>query len=57
MLEKDCAGLRKEKEKLHSDMVHLQINLDNTRDQLIEANSMCETLEEARQKVEREFKR
>ncbi|VDK27536.1 unnamed protein product [Gongylonema pulchrum] len=57
VLEKDCAGMRKERDKLHSDMLNLQISLDSTREQLIEANSICEALEEARLKVEREFKR
>lgn len=57
MLEKDCAGMRKEKEKMQNDMLHLELNLESARDQLIEANAMCETLEEARVKIERDFKR
>lgn len=57
VLEKDCNGLRKEKEKLQSDMVSLQITLGSTRDQLTEANLLCESLEEARVKMEKEFKR
>ncbi|EJW72754.1 hypothetical protein WUBG_16340 [Wuchereria bancrofti] len=56
MLEKDCAGLRKEKDKMQNDMLHLQLNLESAQDQLIEANAMCETLEEARIKIERDFK-
>ncbi|VDN95045.1 unnamed protein product [Brugia pahangi] len=57
MLEKDCAGLRKEKDKMQNDMLHLQLNLESAQDQLIEANAMCETLEETRIKIERDFKR
>uniref|UniRef100_A0A915PKN5 Rab11-FIP3/4 domain-containing protein n=1 Tax=Setaria digitata TaxID=48799 RepID=A0A915PKN5_9BILA len=57
VLEKDCGGLRKEKDRMQNDMLNLQISLDSTKDQLIEANAMCEALEEARLKVERDFKR
>uniref|UniRef100_A0A8R1XT68 Rab11-FIP3/4 domain-containing protein n=2 Tax=Onchocerca TaxID=6281 RepID=A0A8R1XT68_ONCVO len=57
VLEKDCVGMRKEKDKMCNDMLHLQLSLENVKDQLIEANAMCETLEEARIKIERDFKR
>ncbi|VDO83379.1 unnamed protein product [Onchocerca flexuosa] len=57
VLEKDCAGMRKEKDKMSNDILHLQLNLENVKDQLIEANAMCETLEEARVKIERDFRR
>lgn len=49
--------MRKEKDKMQSDMLNLQLSLESARDQLIEANAMCETLEEARVKIERDFKR
>lgn len=57
VLERDCAGLRKEKEKIQNDMINLQISLESTREQLSEANFMCETLEEARMRIEKEYKR
>ncbi|OZC07521.1 FIP domain protein [Onchocerca flexuosa] len=40
VLEKDCAGMRKEKDKMSNDILHLQLNLENVKDQLIEANAM-----------------
>ncbi|VDN06911.1 unnamed protein product [Thelazia callipaeda] len=57
VLEKDYLGLRKENDKLHNDLLSLQVHFDNVKDQLTEANAICETLEEARLKTEKEFKR
>lgn len=57
VLEKDCAGMRKEKDRMQNEILHLQLDFENAKDQLIEANAICETLGEERLKIEREFKR
>lgn len=57
VLEKDCMGLRKEREKHQEEIANLQQSVDDARGQLNEANALCEHLEEERIKLEREYKR
>ncbi|VDM47023.1 unnamed protein product [Toxocara canis] len=57
VLEKDCAGLCKEKEKQREEILSLQQAVRDAREQLNDANALCENLEEERIKLEREYKR
>ncbi|VDN58522.1 unnamed protein product [Dracunculus medinensis] len=57
VLEKDCAVLRKDKDKQHEELINLQLSLENTREELNESHALCESLEEERIKLEREYKR
>lgn len=57
VLERDCAGLRKEKEKHREEIQSLQKTLSDVQEQLTDANLLCESLEEDRIKLEREYRK
>uniref|UniRef100_A0A915CBR4 Copine C-terminal domain-containing protein n=1 Tax=Parascaris univalens TaxID=6257 RepID=A0A915CBR4_PARUN len=57
VLEKDCADLRREKEKQREEITELRKSLHELRDQFNDSNALCAELEEERIKLEREYKR
>lgn len=57
VLEKDCENFRKEREKHREEILNLQAALNSTREQLNDANALCESIEDERIKLEREYKR
>lgn len=57
VLERDCAGLRKEKEKQREELSSVQKALSEAQEHLSDANLLCESLEEERIKLEREYKK
>ncbi|MFH4975924.1 hypothetical protein AB6A40_002633 [Gnathostoma spinigerum] len=57
VLDKDYGNQKKERDKLNEEIVRLQAELKKEKENVNEANMLCESLEEERIKLEKEFKK